>query len=105
MSNQDLKPTELQLSMEVAVIPELMPLVRDSPYELWPALGVTSQHEKSRSHPFLGERIEYERRRVRIRSVIESQRHDFSIAWDSSQCRAKERAVAVERAVYGSADD
>src|SRR5206468_10568682 len=61
---------ELQLSVEVSVIPELMTFVRDTSYELRPALGVTSQHEESRSNSLFGESVEYQRRCVRVRSVI-----------------------------------
>jgi hypothetical protein len=95
---------ELQLFVEVPVIPKLVTLVRDPSYELRPALGVAAEHEEGGPDSFLGESVEDEWSCIRVRSIIECQSNNFLIARDSSQCTTEDRAISVERAVYGSSD-
>jgi hypothetical protein len=91
---------ELELAMEVAVIPELMAFLRHAPHELGPTLGVTSQDEKRRMDSFFGERVEDQRSGIWVRAIIEGERDDFPFASNSSEGRTKERTVTVKRSVH-----
>src|ERR1700755_898560 len=77
---------ELQLPVEVAVIAELMSVVRDPAHDLRPAFGVTAEDEEGCPHSFLGQRVENSRSGIRIRPVVEGERDDLAGALDLSEC-------------------
>jgi hypothetical protein len=75
--------------VEVPVIAELMPIVRHSPHQLGPALGVTSEHEERGANFFLGERVENSGSGVSIGPIIESQSDDSAIGGNSAERRTE----------------
>jgi hypothetical protein len=91
--------------VEVAVIAELMSLMRHPMNKLGPPLGVTPENEEGGAHALLGECVQDARRRVWIWTVVERESNYFAIALDSAQRRSEDGAVTVEGTVYGSAED
>jgi hypothetical protein len=93
----------VELLVEVAVIAHLMAFVGDPSHQLRPPLSVAAQDEKSGAHTLFREGVENERSRVGIWTVVERERHDFSVTVDLAQRTTEDRTIAVKCAVRGSA--
>ena len=91
--------------MMEAVISELMTLARDAPDELGPPIGVTAEDEEGRLRLRRLQRIENDRRRDGIGSIVEGERDPGAIAGQSRECATEKWAVAVEGAVGGARGD
>ena len=89
--------------MEVPVIPNLVTFVGDSSHQLRPALGVAAQDEERGAHTLFRERVEDERSGVGVGAIIECESHGFAVTVDFPQRAAEDWAIAVKRAVCGSA--
>jgi hypothetical protein len=95
---------EVELLVEVSMIADLMPLVRDPSHQPRPALSVAAEDKKGRAHTLFREGVEDGRSSVRIWTVVEGQCYDFAVTVDLSQRTAEDGTIAVKRAVCGSAD-
>src|SRR5690348_16542577 len=70
---------EVQLSVKVAVIADLVSLTQHAMNELGPALGVRSENEESGFDVVFCERVENARCRFRIRTIVKCEGNATSI--------------------------
>src|SRR5687768_10225999 len=97
---------KLQLAVEVAVVAELVSLVRDSPHQIRPALRMAPENEKSCPDILFRENVENDRCRLGIGSVVEGERHDFLLfALNAAERTTEQRAVSVKGSMHRAAQD
>lgn len=96
---------QVKLLVEVTVIADLMTLGHHSSHKIRPTLGVSSENEKGRFDIVLAQRVEYSRRRIGIRTIVERQRYLLVVRRKLAEHRPKHAAVAIEGAVCGAAQN
>jgi hypothetical protein len=70
----------MKLPVEVSVIADLMSVIGNATDELRPLFRMCAEYEERRLDIERRERVEYSRRRPRIRAVIERQSNSFLTA-------------------------
>ena len=95
---------EMELSVEVSVIADLMTFACDAPNQIGPSLGVCAKNEEGRFHPVLSQSVENSRCGIRVGPVIERERNCAACAGKLAEYGAKNAAVAMKHSVCGSAD-
>src|SRR5258706_10045643 len=90
---------EMQLSVEVSVISNLMTFVHRAVNELGPSFRVPAENEEGRFDAVFGERVENAWSRIGIRTVVESQGDFLFFGRQVTHHRAENKTVSVECAV------
>jgi len=95
---------EVKFPMEVAVVAERVPLGSGASDQVRPTLGVAAEDEEGRFDAALGERVEDEGRRGRVRSVVEGERDGAVMRRQAVDRGTEDGTVAVKCAMRGPAD-
>ena len=89
--------------MEVAVIADRVPFVRDTLHEIGPTLRMPAEDEERGFDVSFGERVEDARRRVWIGAVVERESDTLARSANRVNRRTKDWTILPERAVRGGA--